>query len=122
MWPSFAYLHEAAANAISSSTLFSDHPDLLSYKNIGAETDGLEFGDGGPPERCFPVDITETNMSGADPGPIRLAVLLRKDRHGVAAGGSGLWLIDRQLCGVDLLCGPKPRLNRAQVHSSSGGG
>ncbi|AMM21436.1 hypothetical protein AX769_16480 [Frondihabitans sp. PAMC 28766] len=49
-------------------SLLGTHPDLLSFKNIAKPIDEPEFGQNGPPSQCYPVDITETNMTGAQPG------------------------------------------------------
>lgn len=53
-----------------TQTLFTTHPDLISYTNIGAATVGPVFGSRNAAERCYPVDITETNMNGAEPGAL----------------------------------------------------
>lgn len=50
------------------SSMFDDHPDLLSYGHIGAMYRLTPTETGGVAERCVPVDITQTNMSGAEPG------------------------------------------------------
>ncbi|RKR75600.1 hypothetical protein [Frondihabitans australicus] len=49
-------------------SLFSNHPDLLSYGHIGKDSEVSPDEAGGDGEDCIPVDITETNMSGAEPG------------------------------------------------------
>jgi hypothetical protein len=49
---------------------FSDHPDLLSYRNIGAVSRVSASEGGSVAEECIPVDVTETNMSGAEPGAL----------------------------------------------------
>jgi len=51
-------------------SLFNTHPDLLTYKNIGSPIAGPTLGASGLAERCYPVDITEANMNGAEPGPM----------------------------------------------------
>lgn len=51
-------------------SIFSTHPELIAYKNIGAATDGPAFGAGNVPEPCYQVDVTETNMNGAEPGAL----------------------------------------------------
>jgi hypothetical protein len=48
----------------------SNHPNLVSYKSIGA-IDTIPASDTGRfAEQCIPVDIRETGMNGADPGEI----------------------------------------------------
>jgi hypothetical protein len=49
----------------------SDHPDLLSYNNIGgvSRVPASETGEGFA-EECIPVDVKETDMSGAEPGEL----------------------------------------------------
>lgn len=51
-----------------TESIFNTHPDLISYKHIGVPTAGPSFGASQLAERCYPVDITETNMTGAEPG------------------------------------------------------
>ncbi|MCU1585489.1 MAG: hypothetical protein JWM49_2045 [Microbacteriaceae bacterium] len=53
-----------------SSSLFSNHPDLLAYKNIGSVSRVSASEDGGVAEECIQVDVTETNMNGAAPGAL----------------------------------------------------
>lgn len=48
----------------------NNHPDLLSYRNIGPANARPGSDADGSTELCYPVDITETNMSGASPGPL----------------------------------------------------
>ncbi|MFJ7288479.1 hypothetical protein ACIQUC_09190 [Curtobacterium sp. NPDC098951] len=50
------------------SSWFDDHPDLLGYRHIGAVSRLSARETGRSAEECIPVDITETNMNGADPG------------------------------------------------------
>lgn len=49
-------------------SIFSNHPDLLAYRNIRDTSRVPADETGGTVEDCIPVDITETNMSGAEPG------------------------------------------------------
>lgn len=51
-----------------TSSMFDEHPDLLAYRNIGAVVREDGSVTGGVVEECYPVDVTQTNMSGADPG------------------------------------------------------
>jgi hypothetical protein len=48
-----------------------DHPNLLSYKNIGAvsRVSASDTGEGFA-EECIQVDIKETDMNGAEPGEL----------------------------------------------------
>lgn len=49
---------------------FDGHPDLLGYRNIGTVSRLSAKETGRSPEECIPVDVTETNMSGAEPGAL----------------------------------------------------
>ncbi|QCR42181.1 hypothetical protein C1N91_00195 [Curtobacterium sp. SGAir0471] len=50
---------------------FDEHPDLLAHRNIGAVERIPADERGGVAEECIPVDVTETNMTGAEPGTLR---------------------------------------------------
>ncbi|SFF56381.1 MULTISPECIES: hypothetical protein [unclassified Curtobacterium] len=50
------------------SSWFDDHPDLLGYRHIGAVSRLSAKETGRAAEECIPVDVTETNMTGAEPG------------------------------------------------------
>ncbi|MDM7892317.1 hypothetical protein [Curtobacterium caseinilyticum] len=47
---------------------WDDHPDLLAYRNVRAAERIPADERGGVAEECIPVDVTQTNMSGDDPG------------------------------------------------------
>lgn len=50
---------------------FDEHPDLLSYRNVGAMYRETAQETGSVAEECIPVDITQTGMNGAEPGELR---------------------------------------------------
>ncbi|WP_144711796.1 hypothetical protein [Curtobacterium pusillum] len=52
------------------SSWFDHHPDLVSYRHIGAASHVGAGATGTVAEECIPVDITETNMTGSDPGTL----------------------------------------------------
>lgn len=47
---------------------WDDHPDMLAYRNVRAAERIPADERGGVAEECIPVDVTETNMTGDDPG------------------------------------------------------
>jgi len=49
---------------------FDEHPDLLAHRNVGAVERIPADERSGVAEECIPVDVTETNTSGADPGTL----------------------------------------------------
>lgn len=47
-----------------------EHPDLLAHRNVGSVERRPADENGGVAVQCIPVDVTQTNMNGDDPGTL----------------------------------------------------
>ena len=62
--------HAAWCGQRQATSWFDEHPDMLAYRNIGAVERIPADERGGVAEQCIPVDVTQTNMTGDDPGTL----------------------------------------------------
>lgn len=49
---------------------FDEHPDLLAHRNVGTVERRPADENGGVAVQCIPVDVTQTNTTGDDPGTL----------------------------------------------------